>query len=486
MGKEVVIHLPDATVKSIPIDDDGQMYLNFDTRFDEFDAVSFSNMSPSREKDEESHIKRLVGKYRRHVKGRIAIVGHTSTGIDVGSTPLYANINMVFVQMTAMSNILSGNHVLLMTGWRLWILWAVIALLFTMICHFEKTARLGPTAALVIAFYLTLAYLGIHYDVGILPVVGPLFYFGMCSFSVLSFRFFTEEREKRKIRGMFSTMVSDKVLSYLEESPESFSLTGHNVEATVFFSDVARFTSISENMEPERLTEFLNRYLTPVTDSIIETGGYVDKYVGDAVMAVWGAPYRDPEHAVNACKSALDQQEIIREMNEELRHEYGCEIHVRMGLNSGTVTAGNMGSERKFQYTVMGDVVNLASRLEPANKDFGTSIIIGESTNRLAIKSIESRMLDKIVVVGKEEIVPVYELLGIKGQVDESLLAAARAYEQALSQFYERNWDECLELLKDVTSIDTSAAHLESRAIFCKKNPPPETWQGEYVRAEKK
>jgi adenylate cyclase len=233
------------------------------------------------------------------------------------------------------------------------------------------------------------------------------------------------------------------------------------------------------------LTEFLNRYLTPITDCIMESGGFVDKYVGDGVMAVWGAPYRDPEHAFNACSAALEQQRTITEMNDELRNEYGSEIHVRMGLNSGTVTAGNMGSERKFQYTVMGDVVNLASRLEPANKDFGTKIVIGEATRKLAGDRIEARMLDKIVVVGKQEIVSIYELLGLKGALDDVVLERARRYEEALDHFYGRRWDECVGLINDVASIDTVEAHLKSRAEYCKVNPPADTWQGEYVRVEK-
>lgn len=286
---------------------------------------------------------------------------------------------------------------------------------------------------------------------------------------------------------MFSTMVSDQVLTYLEENPDSFSLRGHNVEATIFFSDVVNFTGISERLSPERLTELLNLYLTPATDLILSYGGYVDKYVGDGIMAVWGAPYPDSEHAVKACLSALKQQEMLIKLNHRLKDEFAIEVAVRMGINSGIMKAGNMGSERKFQYTVIGDAVNLASRLEPTNKDFGTRIIAGESTVKMLKGKIVTRRLGKLVVVGKEEVVPIYEIVGEPGRVEPKQLEIIALYEKALDYFYRQSWQECITATCSIVKMadDGPATHLMQRAKQYLKEPPDSSWQGEYVRTGK-
>ncbi|MDP6679931.1 MAG: adenylate/guanylate cyclase domain-containing protein, partial [Verrucomicrobiota bacterium] len=158
-------------------------------------------------------------------------------------------------------------------------------------------------------------------------------------------RFWQEEQQKKHVRNMFGTMVSRDVLRYLEDNPESFSLRGERTEATIFFSDVAGFTTLSEQMEPDRMTELLNRYLTPMTDIILAHGGYIDKYEGDAIMAEWGVPFRAHDHAVQACLAAIEQQERLAGIRPELEKEFGQSLHVRMGINTGAVTAGNMGSD---------------------------------------------------------------------------------------------------------------------------------------------
>lgn len=485
--REIIVHSPNKGDFHIPIDSDGRMYLNFNARFSDFDAISFTHVSPSWDDTSSEDRQKLVARYQKKIFGRIGMVGVTVTGVDVGVTPLHSNIPLVFVQMTAVNNILNRNFLAPLGSLENMILLVVLFVVFTAICQFEKTFRLGPASFLFALLYLTTAYVSMHKSWAILPVIGPLLYIGVCSFSVLSYRFFTEERAKRKIRNMFSTMVSDKILTYLEENPESFSLQGYNVETTVFFSDIADFSGISEHLSPERLTKFLNSYLTPATNAIMDQGGYVDKYVGDLIMAVWGAPYLDPDHAVKACLAALEQQRIIVELNEKLYREYGVEIHVRMGINSGIVTAGNMGSEKKFQYTVIGDVVNLASRLEPANKDFGTKIIIGESTYRMAKDHIVVRPLGKILVVGKEEIVSIYELVGAKSRVDREKLEIIRLYKEAVDHFYRRDWASCLSVIDRIQAgaQDGPSLHLRERALYCQAHPPPNDWQGEYVQLEK-
>ncbi|MBN2302098.1 MAG: adenylate/guanylate cyclase domain-containing protein, partial [Lentisphaerae bacterium] len=274
---------------------------------------------------------------------------------------------------------------------------------------------------------------------------------------------------------------------YLEESPNSFSLRGQNVKATVFFSDIANFTGIGESLPPEDLTRLLNLYLTPITNCIIDSGGYLDKYVGDGVMAVWGAPYPDPGHAINACKSAIEQQKIIEQLNSTVMNDFRARIHVRMGIGSGIVTAGNMGSEKKFQYTVIGDVVNLAARLEPSNKDFGTAIIIDHSTRALIGDAFTVRLLGRIVVVGKTEAVPIYELLGYAVEMDGASLDLVDKYETAFKLFCNREWHNSNAVLDTILSEhnDGPSRRLKAQIAYYQSHSPDDSWKGEYFRTDK-
>ncbi|NQT92490.1 MAG: adenylate/guanylate cyclase domain-containing protein, partial [Lentisphaerae bacterium] len=451
------------------------------------DEISFADVAVSVEEANEDDRAGIAGKYKPYVDGRMIVIATAVAGIDVGACPLAARTPLVLTHLIAADNILSRRFLVPSGPAVRTVMFAVLFCLFTTLCVFQQTTRLGAAAAGGILLYVLAAYGLIHAHQVILPVAAPIVYIAVSSFGVLSYKFLTEERAKKRIRKMFSTMVSDEVLAYLEENPESFSPRGHTVEATVFFSDVANFTTISETLPPDRLIELLNSYLTPVTDNILKHGGCIDKYIGDSVMALWGAPYPSPNHAADACVSAIEQQQLIDELNTELIEKFGLGLGIRMGINSGAVTAGNMGSERKLQYTVLGDTVNLASRLEPANKDFGTRIIVGETTWRMAREAVEARPLGRILLVGKMEVVSIYELLGIKGQVDAKKMEAAERHGNALAHFYERRWDHALSIIDSILleHSDGPTIHLRERVLYCRANPPGEAWRGEYVRQEK-
>jgi len=491
MGREIVIHSLRAGDVRIPVDDNGRLFLNFTAKFRDFNnesnSASFCDVAPSFSGKSRMYKSMAANAYRGRLNGRIVMVGVNSAGQDVGPCPIESRCPLMTVHLTAINNILNRNFIAPVSSECSFLLWICIFSAFTAVCIMEKTSRLGFVTILSCILYIVVAFACIYRSWVVLPVIGPLLYMVTCSLTVLSHRFLAEERERRRIREMFSTMVSDQVLDYLEENPDSFSLKGHNVEATVFFSDVVNFTGISERLTPERVTELLNIYLTPATDLILNHGGYVDKYVGDGVMAVWGAPYPDSEHAIKACLSALEQQEMLLRLNRQIKKDFGVSIVVRMGINSGIVKAGNMGSQRKFQYTVIGDAVNLASRLEPANKDFGTSIIAGESTCRMVQGRIVTRRLGKIVVVGKEDAVSIFEVLGKEGGVDPKKLEIVNRYELALDLFYKKEWSQCISLLDVILreNQDGPSEFLRRRATFYKENPPDMEWQCEYIRTEK-
>jgi adenylate cyclase len=251
---------------------------------------------------------------------------------------------------------------------------------------------------------------------------------------------------------------------------------------------VAGFTKIAESLEPAKLSQLLNHYLSPMTEIIMAREGYVDKYAGDGIMAEWGVPYPSKDHAVQACLAALEQQKKLAEIRSALKEESGFDVTVRMGINTGSVTAGNMGSNRRFQYTVMGDSVNQASRFEPANKEYGTQIIIGETTYAGAKEHLETRLLDKIVVVGKTKPIEIYELIARKGEITEQKRNVVSLYEKALRLHWGRQWDESLSCLADALGLDPEdgpCVRLRDVVASYKESPPPDSWEGEYVRKSK-
>jgi len=306
------------------------------------------------------------------------------------------------------------------------------------------------------------------------------------------YMYIVEGRQKRQIRSMFSTMVSPAVLDYMQDRADRFQLTGEKKSATIFFSDVASFTTISERLSAEALALALNRYLTPMSDIILAYGGYIDKYTGDGIMANFGVPIwpeLEPDsHAWKACWSALDQQDRLETIRAELKAEMGIELHARMGINTGIVSAGNMGSEQKFQYTVMGDAVNQAARFEPANKHFGTRIIIGEPTYQLSKEKIEVRFLGRVVVKGKTTPVKLYELVAKKGDLSAQKAELLKTFDAGCHLFAKRAFASAIRKFDDCLAIDAddmpSKIYKEASMQYLQE-PPVEAWAGEWLLTTK-
>lgn len=258
---------------------------------------------------------------------------------------------------------------------------------------------------LVIAYYVFVRYtLWIPTLLVILPISIP---YGVSGINA----YIQSEKKRKEIKRAFSHYLSPSILEVILASPENLRLGGEKVEVTVLFSDIANFTAMAETMPPEDVASFLNRYLDEMTKTIFEHKGTVDKFIGDAVMAFWGAPLPDENHSLNACRAAIAMQERLKSSREEFRQRGLPEIFVRIGINSGIVIAGNMGSSELFDYTVLGDTVNLASRLEGANKEFGTSIIISNSVYERVAANVIVRPLGMIKVKGKTKEVEIYELV---------------------------------------------------------------------------
>jgi adenylate cyclase len=256
----------------------------------------------------------------------------------------------------------------------------------------------------------------------------------------------------------------------------------------VYFSDIRGFTSFSEGMDPERLVELLNDYLSSVTAVIERHGGYVDKYVGDAVMAIWGAPVPDEDHAARACAAALEIRDGIAASRPGWKERFGVELRARAGINTGPMVAGNVGSTRKANYTVLGQAVNLASRLEGANKAYGTDILIGERTWELARGSIVARPIDVIRVAGAEHPVAAFEPLALAGSLPPEAEQRLATWREAIACYRQLRPGEALAHFVRCAELapgDATAAILAARCRQLLITPPPASWDGVHSLQEK-
>ena len=266
----------------------------------------------------------------------------------------------------------------------------------------------------------------------------------------------------------------------MARDPERYSMEGRNQELTVLFSDVRSFTTISEGLDPKELTQLMNEYLGAMTTIVRNNRGTLDKYIGDAIMAFWGAPVADPEHARHAVQTALDMQRELRRLDEPFRARGWPVLHIGVGINTGTMTVGDMGSPVRKAYTVMGDAVNLGSRLEGITKQYGVGIIVGETT-RHQLKDGVFRELDRVRVKGKDEPVAIYEPLGFAGDVDKATNDALKMWQQVLRLYRAQEWDQADVQLYNLSRLypDCYLYQLYAKRIaHCRVNPPGEGWDG--------
>ena len=309
------------------------------------------------------------------------------------------------------------------------------------------------------------------------------------SIIVINARFYVAEMgQKAMIRDMFGQYLSPKVVEDLVDDPTKLSLGGEEREMTANFSDIAGFSTISENLTPSELVHVLNEYLTEMCNIIIGLEGTVDKFEGDAIIAFWGAPTVQVEHARLACFASIDMNERLVELRDKWVAEGIPQLKVRMGLNSGPMVVGNMGSVQRMNYTIMGDAVNLAARLEGANKAFGSRMMISESTFKACEADIDARELDTIRVVGKNEPITVYELLNRKNQTSGQIADLAEQYARGLEAY--RNMDfagakemfeKCLEIVPD----DGPSATFVARCKSFLQYSPESGWDGVHTLTEK-
>jgi adenylate cyclase len=287
-------------------------------------------------------------------------------------------------------------------------------------------------------------------------------------------------KERNFIRKAFSTYLAPSVVNQLLDRPDQLRLGGEVVEATVLFLDVAGFTTLSEQTQPELLIQVLNRYLGTFAEIVFRWGGMVDKFIGDAVMATWGVPIPQEDHAMRACHAAVEMQQAMKRLSgEEKEGGTGLDLRIRIGINSGHMVAGNVGGDRHFNYTVLGDEVNLASRLEGVNRVYGTVIMISQNTTRLLNGEFDSRELDTVRVKGKKEPVRIYELQGVRGSSNETKERVNGLFAEGRSLYETCEWSRARTYFEQCMVLDPDDGPSRCFAERCRtfeQQPPEPDW----------
>ncbi len=303
------------------------------------------------------------------------------------------------------------------------------------------------------------------------------------------YNYVTERKQKVLIKSMFSRYVNPAVVDELVAHPEKLRLGGERKELTVFFSDIEEFTRISERMAPEDLVAVLNEYLSVMTSIILSNNGTLDKYEGDAIVAFWGAPIWQPDHALRACRTAIQMQQSLAAMRKLWQQEGRPVLNTRIGINTGEMIIGNMGGAHHFDYTVIGDSVNLGARLETANKQYKTNIMISESTYRRIEGRLVARELDMIVVAGKSKPIRVYELIAsAENELPPQMAQFLELYNIGLTFYRQREWESAIEAFGKALQLSPgdhpTSLYLERSRLY-RAAPPPVEWDGVFVLATK-
>jgi adenylate cyclase len=423
------------------------------------------------------------------IQGRIVLVGTSAVGLrDLVATPLSAGFPGVMVHAEIIDQIVTqkfltrpdwaiGFEIVVAIGLGL----LVLAFLPWLSTFFNAVVAAGALALAVGVGWFAFA----NYDLllsPILPAQTSLLVYGVGS----GIRLLLSESESRYIRNAFGHYLSPAMVEQLVENPDALELGGENRELTILFCDIRSFTTISETMEPTELTVFLNNFLTPMTNVLMENGATIDKYIGDAIMAFWNAPIDVPEHRQRACESVLAMLDALEKLNKGLEKP----VKIGVGLNSGICCVGNLGSRQRFDYSAIGDSVNVGSRIEGLTKQYGLSNLVAESTAG-EVEGLAMLEVDKVMVVGRDEATLVYTLLGGRERaLEEDFLELKRQHDRFLANYRSMRFADAandLALLKGSAPAELAKMYAEyqHRLDAYLVTPPPTDWDGSW-RAEHK
>lgn len=418
--------------------------------------------------------------------GKIVLVGTTAPGLqDLRTTPVANVYPGVEIHANMIAGILDQDikqkpaYVLGMELVTLFLMGSFLALALPFLAPIRSFLLLLAAVIAIVGGNLA----AWQYGNLVLPLTSPLLLIVLIFSINVAYGFFVEARAKRQITGLFGQYVPPELVDEMSRRPGVCTMEGESREMTVFFSDVRNFTKISEGLEPKQLSLLMNEYLSAMTQVIHKHRGTIDKYIGDAIMAFWGAPLQDNEHARHALLAAIEMQATLKNLMPRFKIRGWPELKIGVGMNAGMMSVGNMGSQFRRAYTVMGDAVNLASRLEGLTKQYGVEIIVGESVIA-AVPEVAFRELDRVCVKGKQEPVSIFEPIGIAGQLSTEALETLDRFHEALHLYRSQQWDEAQEILKNlcepVTTTTLYQLYLERIAHF-RAHPPGDAWDGVFV-----
>jgi len=462
----------------IPTDENGQVLINYLGPEKTFPHYSISDI--------------LHGNLPKGTfEDTIVLLGATAIGVyDMRNTPFSPVFPGMEIHATVIDNILSDDF-LYKPKWAK--IYDILAILVLGLLTGLILPRLSAVKAILFTLFLFILHIFISRwffaQFGLwINLLYPLLAIGLIYTSLTLYHYITEERERKKIRGAFSYYVSSSVVNEMLKDPEKLKLGGAKKDLSVLFSDIRSFTTISEGLTPEELVHLLNEYLTVMTDIVFKHDGTLDKYMGDAIMALYGAPLEIPDHPARACHSALEMMEGLKTLNEDWISQGKVPLDIGIGINTGMMMAGNMGSDQRFDYTVMGDHVNLGSRLEGANKSYKTNILVSEFTYERVKDEFVCMELDSVRVKGKTLPVNIYQLIGERAYVSQEQIEAISHFHKGLQLYKKQSWDNAISNFEMVSAMNKNiyAAELYiERVNDLKSNPPPADWDGVFTMKTK-
>ncbi len=488
-----LLRLSDTTgtvIREIPIDDEGRMFVNYYGYFKTFYYLPYvycfdPEMLPP-----------------EYWENKIAIVGSSLPGLmDLRNTPVQETFAGVEIHANVMNSLMNNEFVRRTSKATDFRVILVIGLLFGLSINIlPKPLYSLPIPILGVLGWVVFTYSQFITHLTMWEVIRPVVTVGMTYLGIFLYNFIVVEKDKRFLRSTFSTYISPELIEQMYEEKQEPKLGGDSGVKTAYFTDIQSFSSFSEVLSATQLVELLNEYLTAMTDVLLEQSGTLDKYEGDAIVAFFGAPIYMDDHAYRACIVALNMQRELAHLREkwagegdkwpELVHH----MRMRIGINSGEIVTGNMGSRTRMNYTMMGDVVNTAARLEASAKQYGIYIQMTKATLDLAgPDKFEAREIDRVRVVGKTEAVESFELMARKGELSSRLLEMRDIYNEGLLLYRKQEWDKARQTFAESEKLEEvftnrptnpSRVYLE-RCDFFKANPPGDDWDGVWTLTTK-
>lgn len=467
-GKSIEFDTAAGEKITIPVDENNYMYINYKGPWRSFKTISVYDI-----------MERRVGK--KTFRDKPVIIGSSLRGLmDLRSTPVQKDYPGVEVHASIINTILTGDHIT-KTGTASVLLVMLLMIMFTSSVIFSRLNIILSTAAVFAAGFIYYKITGKMFfnNNQVLDTTRPLLALFFTFLTSYTIRYYIENRSKKFIKATLGKYVPEIVSKELLKNPEKFKLGGEKKEITMMFSDIRNFTSYSERTDPKQLVEFLNIYLKRMTGVIKKNCGTLDKYMGDAVICFFGAPV-DNDHPYNSCKSALEMMNELKLLKSELKEDTFKNIDIGIGVNTDVVTVGNIGSEDLFDYTAIGDGMNLASRLEGLNKYYGTHILVSGNTYEQVKDKFIFRELDEVSVKGKDRSVKIFELIGKTGEEpDGKVKIILEKYGSALEMYKAGDFSNAGMIFNELSEkySDRSSALMAERCELMIKEPPAD-WKG--------